>query len=184
MLLAVLCGCVSVKDDTASAGSTGAPTSVAPDQGLLILVINSSTGFQRLKFKRRGDVFETVAAMDIAPGRSMRFISIPPGNYYWDRMEFQTIGRYVHFVDFDNGDKNLTFSVKAGTVSYAGDLYIQGESDGYDVQLLNHSAMLLGDLSLEQRSLIDKYGLAFTGKDADKFLDYYKSLPAQSGAAK
>jgi hypothetical protein len=122
--------------------------------------------------------------MDIAPGRSIRFINIPPGNYYWDRMEFQTIGRYVHFVDFDHGDKNLTFSVKAGTVSYAGDLYIQYEGDGYDVQLLNHSAMLLGDLSLEQKNLIDKYGFAFTGKGSDKFFDYYKSLSSQPEATK
>jgi hypothetical protein len=181
MLLTALGGCVSVKDNSVS---LAAPTSVSPDQGLLILVINSSTGFQRLKFKRPGDVFETVAAMDIPPGRSIRLISIPPGNYYWDRMEFQTVGRYVHFVDFGDGDKNLAFTVKAGTVSYAGDLYIEWEDNGYGVHLLNHTAMLLGDLSLEQKGLIDKYGLSFTGKGSDRFFDYYQSLPAQAQVTK
>lgn len=170
--LATLLGCVSVNDDTAVL-----PDSIGPNQGMLVLVIDSSTFFQRLKFKRPGDVFSTVATMNVPAGRTVRFISIKPGTYYWDRFEYPTVFNYASYVDFTGGRSELTFTVKPGTVSYAGDLYIRYEDGGYDVRMLDHSAMLLGDLNEQQQELISKYGIAYTGKGSDRFYSYYFSLP-------
>lgn len=178
VVLAVASACVSVQDETSVT-----PDSIGPEQGVLVLVIDSSTSFQRLKFKRSGDVFETVATMDVPSGRTVRFISIAPGTYYWDRFEFATMFNYASYVDFKNGKTQLVFTVKPGTISYPGDLYIQEHSDGYEVRLLDHSAMLLSDLNEQQRELINKYGISYTGKGRDQFYSYYFSLkqPAPTG---
>jgi hypothetical protein len=175
MALAVTTACVSVQEEPAAI-----PDTIGPDQGMLVLVIDTSTSFQRLKFKKPGDVFATVATMNVPQGRSVRFISIPPGTYYWDRFEYATLGNYARYVDFTHGETQLAFRVKAGTISYPGDLYIQGHSDGYEVRLLDHSAMLLGDLNEQEKELMRKYGISYTGKGRDRFFVYYFSLKSHA----
>jgi len=178
VVLAVVSACVSVQDETSVT-----PDSIGPKQGMLVLVIDTNTSFQRLKFKRPGDVFSTVATMNVLQGRTVRFISIPPGTYYWDRFEFATLINYATYVNFTNGKSQLAFTVKPGTISYPGDLYIQSHEDGYDVRLLDHAAMLLSDLNGQQRELIRKYGISYTGNGRDRFYSYYYSLkqPAPTG---
>ncbi len=178
VVLTVLTACMSVQNEPAAI-----PDTISPDQGMLVLVIDTSTSFQRLKFKKPGSVFATVAAMNIPQGRSVRFISIAPGTYYWDRFEYATVGNYASYVDFIHAETRLKFTVKPGTVSYPGDLYIKDEGDGYEIRLLDHSAMLLGDLNDQQNNLIRKYGISYTGKGRDQFFSYYFSLkaPASSG---
>ena len=172
VVLAVVSACVSVRDESAVV-----PDFIGPDKGMLALVIDTSTSFQRLKFKRPGDVFATVAAMNVPQGRTVRFISIAPGTYYWDRFEYATVNNYASYVDFTHGKTQLVFTVKPGTISYPGDLYIRDQGDGYEVRMLNHSAMLLSDLGEQQQELIKKYGISYTGKGRDRFYSYYFSLP-------
>ncbi|MDE2236172.1 MAG: hypothetical protein KGK44_11600 [Gammaproteobacteria bacterium] len=126
---------------------------------------------------------EINTTMNVPQGRSVRFISVSPGTYYWDRFEYATVGNYASYVDFTHGESQLSFTVKPGTVSYAGDLYIQDHSQGYDVRLLDHSAMLLGDLNEQEKQLIRKYGISYTGRGRDQFFSYYFSLkpPVTSG---
>lgn len=180
LVLTLLAGCSLAHE------STVLPDKLDPDQGMLVLVIDSNVPFQRLKFQRAGDVFETVGAMDIGTGRTIRFIQMPPGNYYWSRIEFATDFNYAQFVDFTHGSTDLAFTIRPGTVSYAGDLLIRGNvtggwsilSQNYHVRLLNHSAMLLNDIDVAQRTFITKHGIAYTGKGVDRFFDYYDSLSA------
>jgi hypothetical protein len=179
VVLVVASGCVSVQDETSVT-----PDSIRPDQGMLVLVIDTSTSFQRLKFKRPGDVFATVAAMNVPQGRTVRFISIAPGSYYWDRFEFATINNYASYVDFTNGKTQLAFTVKPGTISYPGDLYIQEHSGSFEVRLLDHSAMLLSDLNEQQKDLVTKYGISYTGKGRDQFYTYYFSLEPSASSGK
>lgn len=178
ILITLLSGCVSVKDD-----ASRPPETLVPGQGMVVLVIDSDVSFQRLKFKRPGDVFETVAAMDVPSGRSVRFISLPPGSYYWDRIEFETSYNFSHYVDFNDGSENLTFTVQAGKISYPGDLLIHRASSGnYAVKELDHAAMVLSDINEQEKDLIAKYGIAYTGKGRDKFYEYYDSLSVPPAA--
>jgi hypothetical protein len=172
LIVISLSGCVSVKDDASLP-----PETITADQGMVALVIDSNVSFQRLKFKRPGDVFETVAAMNVPSGRSVRFISLPPGSYYWDRLEFETSYNFSHYVDFKDGAENLKFTVQAGKISYPGDVLIRRTNSGnYEVKELDHAAMLLSDINEQEKDLIARYGVVYTGKGRDKFYEYYNSL--------
>lgn len=186
-VMSLLCSCASVKDVQDFTGT------LAPGDGVLVVVVDTMVPFSDLRLTRPGDAFAAIAARDIPKGRSVRFIEVPAGEYQWAKVDLTNTAYGHYYVPLDKDKKvKYTFTVKPGVINYPGDLSIRIDDDKqafananfyaaineYYIQLIDRNAMLLDDLTPDQAKMVQHLGLQYTGPGADTFADYYKSMVA------
>lgn len=153
-----------------------------PGDGVLVIAVNSDIWFQDLRLIRpNDDTFAAIAARNIGEGKSLRFVELPAGDYQWVKIDISDNG-YVHrYVTLDDNKKQrFTFTVKPGVINYPGDFVVATSSNAfrtsYYIQLIDRSAMLLDDLTPDQKAMLDNLGWIYTGPGSDNFPAYLKFL--------
>lgn len=183
LLLSALClsGCASVQDIQDYTGT------IAPGDGVLVIVINSDISFQDLRLTRPHDAFSAIAARSVPSGRTVRFVEMPAGEYQWVRVDVSDNGYMRYWIPLDKDkEQRYYFTIKPGVINYPGDFEVGTDSrsfdDSYFIQLIDRSAMLLEELHPEQRRMLDTTGWIYTGPGSDEFPGYFQSLViAQKG---
>ena len=186
-------GLVVVSLALAGCGSTrpipvvfpGLPLSLAEDQGLLIVQIDTNSSIQRIS------AGASVVSENLPKGRHIWIASLPSGRYAWSevRIEFQGIRQIYRPGQFKRlNEHEFEFDVVAGQINYPGELMIRTDPGSYhfdvyrgragyfwdiSIRNRNHSAMAIRSLMKSHAMLLDEYPVRYAGSSGDGFLDFY-----------
>jgi hypothetical protein len=148
------------------------PAELAPNEGLLILHIDTEIPLTRLILSRR------IIARSLAKGRHVWIARALEGSYSWEAIEIENeYGRRLKYTL--DPDEELTFEVEAGKINYPGELSIRSGSqfargnEELIVRNRNHSAMAVRELEGSYDSILRSLPLHYAGSSGDGFLEYY-----------
>ncbi len=147
----------------------GERVALAANEGLLLIAIDSDGSLARAELRdsglRRSQVFE-----EPATGRSHRLFAATAGDYRWREAQLHDEPR----IALD--PKQFDFSVKAGVVTYAGDLVVRRDrSDPERVVLANHGLGALDWLAAEHPLVSRGVDFVYAGSAPDPFVPLYRS---------
>jgi hypothetical protein len=157
------------------------PIELAPNEGLLIVHIDTEVALERLVLNNRS------VARSLAEGRHVWMVRVPVGSYSWKRIE---IGRQLRYREKYRlePDEEMSFEVEAGKINYPGELVVRWSplSSWLNAILIvrnrNHSAMAVRDLRGSHDALLSSLPLHYAGSSGDGFLEYYMKKRYQSTA--
>jgi dipeptidyl aminopeptidase/acylaminoacyl peptidase len=96
--------------------AVGEALTLAPDQALLAVAIDTSTALERMVLRGESALHGELVLDDLQAGRRIELYLVRAGRYRWDRVET------TDAVSFDTGrDPEYSFEVRAGAVNYPGD---------------------------------------------------------------
>jgi len=148
------------------------PAELAPNEGLLILHIDTEIPLKRLILSGR------TITRSLAKGRHVWIARAPEGIYRWEMIEIEN-ERHRRLKYELEPDEELTFEVEAGKINYPGELSIRPGSQSWwgnrtlIVRNRNHSAMAVRELKDSYESILRSLPLHYAGSSGDGFLEYY-----------
>lgn len=167
--LAALVGCASARIAPIDASQ---PIALAPDEGLLILQIDTEVALHDLILSRRS------IARSLGKGQHIWLVRVRAGSYRWQQIEIGDNPRYRRIYEIDSDDE-MRFDVQAGVLNYPGELVIRegpSSSWGYPTLIVrnrNHAAMAVRALQKRDPRILEARTLRYAGSSKDAFLDYY-----------
>ena len=161
------------------------PLSLAENEGLLIVQIDTNSNVQRISAGAR------VISENLPKGQHIWIASLPAGRYAWSEVRIEFVGlrnsyRPGQFKGLN--EHEFEFDVVAGQINYPGELVIRTDPDSYHFEVYrgrsgyywdisirnrNHSAMAIRSLLKSHSTLLDGYAVRYAGSSGDGFLDYY-----------
>lgn len=161
----------------------GVTLELAPDEGLLVVAVDTRQPLYGLRLGREGRVLGSAFLRRLPEGRSHRLFKAKAGDYQW--MEVQPFGGWRFRL---RDDAEFRFSITAGTVNYPGDLLFEASSL-WRAQLrpANRGMAALDWLRLTHPELLDKHGFRYAGTYPDPFPAHFlaalKTAPSASDAS-
>jgi hypothetical protein len=174
-------------------------TPLKPDEGILVLRVDTEFAFKSLRLKRPSQPIGDLFAEDAPAGLSVYMAVVPAGHYQWTQILLGTMDFQRSWVDMYNTKHRFEFDVQPGKVNYPGDFVIRTNLGDtltqalkeldlpYAVMLLHviyhgdltdRLAMLMTTLTPEQRQALDRIGFAYIGPGEDSFPAYYQKIVA------
>ncbi|WP_157475128.1 prolyl oligopeptidase family serine peptidase [Lysobacter sp. Root494] len=145
---------------------------LAPDEGLVVLSVDTSAPVNTVHIGRVGGGTETVLNyLDV--GRNPHLFVARAGEYEWSQMKLTTSRMYSRF---KIGKPEFRFTVVPGKIVYPGDLVLRPESltSAY-IQIHNRSLPIMDWLEEKHASLYRKHPFEYTGYYPDPFPAYYRT---------
>jgi dipeptidyl aminopeptidase/acylaminoacyl peptidase len=148
---------------------------VPAGSGLLLVAVDTDIPLQALRIKRNGALFDAQSLKDIAKGRTTRLYVAPAGRYRWDAV--RESGRRFELGD----DEEYSFEVRAGTLSYPGDLVFR-DVDQFNafVHVANRGLLAMDWMDHAHPELSRRHVLTYMGHYPDPFPMFYRE---QGGTA-
>lgn len=167
--LIALVGCASSRIPPIDARR---PIELAPDEGLLIIQIDTDVALSDLILNHRW------VARSLGKGRHIWLTRVREGSYRWQEIETGDHVRYRRTYELDSDDE-MRFYVQAGKINYPGELVVRAGpqsrwgDDTLIVRNRNHSAMAVRALQKRYPRILQSRSLHYAGAGHDTFLDYY-----------
>lgn len=142
-----------------------------PDEGLLVVAVDSDTEVKWLSVKSQARVFTGGKLADIGVGYTVALYVLPAGQYRWDRL---SLG-WLYWSMRENTEAR--FEVKPGRITYAGDLIYR---DFGRIRIANRGLRVLDWLEEKHPALLRKHDFEYVGYYPDPFPAYYRGLLADA----
>lgn len=156
----------------------GETPALKPDEGLLLVAVDSSVDLNSVRVKKEGRLFSSGVLSNIKAGRSARLYVVPAGTYEWEQVRAFGAVRY----DLKN-DPEYRFEVQPGHITYGGDLVFRPESYlRAQVQVSNRGLRAMDWLEAEHPALIKQYAFTYSGHYPDPFPAFYAQERAGAAA--
>jgi pimeloyl-ACP methyl ester carboxylesterase len=153
----------------------GKDAKLAPDEGLVVLSVDTSAAVNTVHIGRVGGGTETVLNY-LAVGRNPHLFAAKAGEYEWSQMKLTTWRMYSRF---KIGKPEFRFTVVPGKIVYPGDLVLRPESlSSAYIQIHNRSLPIMDWLDAEHSALYQKLPFEYTGYYPDPFPAYYRTAVA------
>lgn len=157
----------------------GETVRLKPDEGLLVVAVDSDSELTRIRFQRIGSSWSGATFRSIKTGRTTRLYAVPAGRYRWTKVtQFENV-YYISAIDLTN-DPEFEFEVKPGRINYAGDLVYR--STGFlsaDMRLSNRALPVIDWLETQHAEVFAAWPFGYTGHYPDPFPEFYASLRTQ-----
>jgi pimeloyl-ACP methyl ester carboxylesterase len=160
----------------------GDKVELGPDEGLLLITVDSTHELTSIRIERDGAVFGHGMLKGVGIGRTTQLFVAQAGRYRWKTATRGELG-------WDLGDdKEYEFEVKPGVANYPGDLifrYVGAYRVTMDIA--NRGLLAMDWLQKEHPALWRTYGMAFTGHYPDPFpamyhADHPDAMPEDASA--
>lgn len=148
------------------------------DEGLVLIAIDSSIALEGVHVRKDGgSVFGAGVLSRLPEGRTLRLYKAPAGRYEWNRIS--TFSGYYSVGD----DGEYDFEVKAGRISYAGDLVFRPDSFyRATIHVANRGLAALDWLQAQHAALLAAVPFEYVGTYPDPFPAFYRERRDQAGA--
>jgi dipeptidyl aminopeptidase/acylaminoacyl peptidase len=155
----------------------GEDPKLAPDEGLVVLSVDTSAPVNTVHVARVGGGTETVLNY-LNVGRNPDLFAAKAGEYEWSQMKLTTWRMYSRF---KIGKPEFRFTVVPGKIVYPGDLVLRPESLSYAyIQIHNRTLPIMDWLEEKHPALYGKFSFEYTGYYPDPFPAYYRAALAAS----
>lgn len=157
----------------------GQPVTLAPGEGLLLLVFDSFTNVEKVGIVREGGSGSYILPAPPA-GRSTVLLIAPEGSYTWSELHL-----FSTYYALKKSGK-FRFKVKAGALNYPGDLIFKLGLAGHPaIHRANRSLQLMDWVAKNHPEIDKQYVLQYSGEYPDPFPAFYRSeigtgLPPES----
>ena len=156
----------------------GKASTLKPDEGLLVVSVDTSSWINSVRFRRAGTSFSSGVLSSLAPGRTIQMYAVPAGTYYWSLVTLADT--YTWRTYFELGDDpEYRFDVKAGQITYAGDLILRPTSwTSAAIHIANRSLPVIDWLQDKHPKLYADYPFGYSGYYPDPFPEFYRKVHA------
>lgn len=166
--LACLSGCMTV-----STVEPFDPVALGPNEGILVVQVDTDVPIDRLALNGRGIDFA------FTPGRHVRLLKVSAGECRFTHLT-QGLAHWHLWGDVDLPK----FRVVAGTINYPGVLYVRKVSFGYlYIRQFSRAGQVLRALEARYPRWLERYDVVEARDLRDDFLSAYQSLPDAARAA-
>jgi hypothetical protein len=172
LVLLTTLGCTTAKRITADG-----TLDLTPDQGILVVHIDSDFPIQKLKFNH-----SIKAATDLSAGTHLALFRVPAGRYRWTTIEIPAFHPGYFYRFRMRRDSEWKFEVKPGHITYPGQLVVKGSnqvlfgSGNLEAWTANRAAMALVELRANFPNLLAQHPMANGRAERDDFLDHYQQF--------
>lgn len=149
----------------------GQDLTLAADEALVLMAVDTDTALRKVAIKRDGRLFGSGSMRHPPAGQSYELYVTPAGRYGWSEV------RAPWFRWRLDDDEDFVFEAKAGTVTYPGDLVVRTDTLFGSVESANRSLPAMDWLEQAHPGLARRYPLTFTGRYPDPFPAFHRSLP-------
>lgn len=161
----------------------GKQVSLAPDEGLLVVSVDSDSELARLRFDRIGTNRDSGTFRSLKKGVTTRLFAVPAGRYRWTKVTQVDSWSFTAAIDMTRS-REFEFEVKPGRINYAGDLVYR--NTGFfsaHVRLANRTLPVLDWIGGQHPALADAWPFEYTGHYPDPFPAFYASVRAEHAGA-
>jgi len=152
---------------------------LAPDEGLVLMAVDTSFELERVALNKDGKVFGEGTMSQLKPGRTFQLYVAPVGDYAWKRITLLTnyYGRWS--VSLQDSDE-FRFHVEPGRITYPGDLLVRSAGGtSTNVDMVNRSLAALDWLQSQHTQLQKQVPMQYVGHYPDPFPDFYRQVQAR-----
>lgn len=137
-----------------------------PNDGYLMLSVDTSVDLSRITID--GEKTIVLTRSDLRAGSNHILITLPAGNYYFDKIRFY-IGLREAYVELERG--MWDFQAKPGMISYVGKLKVKSSRWGRNTQyiLINNSSQALEYLEQNFANILKSRTIDYQGPGDDNF---------------
>lgn len=162
----------------------GDPVALRPDEGLLVLSIDTDINIDRVQFRDVARRFTSGTSINRPrKGQTFRLFRVRAGEYQWSRATLLDLYSYRSWVDF-TGNAEFRFKVEAGRINYPGDLILRTNEVGrVGTHLANRSLPVLDWLRGAHPQAWASLPFAYAGEYPDPFPEAYRKATASLAAA-
>jgi len=151
------------------------PVELSPDEGLLIIQIDTDAPLSNLFLNSRSVV------RSLKPGRHIWITRVKAGAYRWSRVDFPApgpigSGQIIVIEPLQirlDPEDDLMFNVKPGVINYPGEVVIRAGrflytfSAPWSLESRNHSARAIRQLKPSYESILQSFPLEYVGNEED-----------------
>lgn len=150
---------------------------LSADEGLVALVIDTTSTLRDVRFRKDGKLFEAATIKNVNPGATPLLYIVPAGTYEWSRAT-TFFNLWYEFKD----SPETKFKVEPGVLNYPGDMLMRGAyTSSATFQFSNRSLQLLDWLEEFHPDVVAKYGFQYQGHYPDPFPQFYREAKAAVG---
>jgi len=142
--------------------------------GLLVVAIDSSAPLDSVKFRKVGTLFTAGILNGLAKGRTQQLYVVPGGKYRWGDITVLATSSWRFFLQLRDDDPQFDFEVKAGQITYAGDLVLRGRQ----VAVSNRALPVIDWLRAQHSALYAAHSFSYAGNYPDPFPEFYRAALA------
>ncbi|QNP40524.1 alpha/beta hydrolase family protein [Lysobacter solisilvae (ex Woo and Kim 2022)] len=155
----------------------GEAPKLAPDEGLVVISVDTSTPIATVHVGRVGGGTATVLNY-LKIGRNPALFAAKAGEYEWAQMKLTNGFMYSRF---RIGKPEFRFTVTAGKIVYPGDLVLRPSSltNAY-IQVHNRTLPIMDWLQAEHAALYAQLPFEYTGYYPDPFPAHYRAAVAKN----
>ncbi|GAB3092891.1 hypothetical protein GCM10027159_07960 [Lysobacter terrae] len=180
-VFALLFALTSLQAGAVSKVDPGEEPRLAPDEGLLVVSVDSDVGLASMRFRNEGGSWGNGYLRGIKEGRTTQLYRLPAGRYHWTKILIFDTWSWSGSFDLSKNDE-FAFEVKPGQINYAGDVVYRAAGFlSADMRLSNRALPVLDWLQAKHPALTAKLPFAYSGYYPDPFPAFY--LEAKRSAA-
>lgn len=156
----------------------GEAPKLAPDEGLLVLVVDTSAYISSVHVRKAGHGQIEGVLNRMEGGRNLQLYALKAGEYEW--AEVNLYGGDYH-ARYSITDPEYRFKVEAGKLNYGGDLVLR--ATGFlriFMHVSNRSLPVIDWLEAQHPAVYKQHGLSFVGRYPDPFPALYRSARASN----
>lgn len=152
---------------------------LAPDEGLVVVAVDSNVPLHDVRFIKDGKVLGSGVMKHLEAGRSFGLYVASAGVYEWREAELFFGWKYKL-----SDDPEFTFKVEPGKITYAGDLLFRPLAGWRaDVSVSNRGLAAIDWLQTQHPALYARYPLVYSGHYPDPFPAFYRQARASHAGA-
>lgn len=150
---------------------------LAPDEGLVLVAVDTSRELDRVALNKDGKVFGAGVMTQLKPGRSYRLYVAPVGDYAWKKITMMSNSMMSFGFNLEDSDE-YRFHVEAGRITYPGDLlYRPTGLWRADIRMVNRALAAMDWLQAQHPGL-RQLPLVYSGHYPDPFPAFYRQVQA------
>jgi dipeptidyl aminopeptidase/acylaminoacyl peptidase len=152
----------------------GKAIALEANEGLLVVSIDSSTPLRSVRFERVGALFSSSQLSRVEAGLTRQVYAVPAGDYQWSMVTLVDTWTWRSVLELGD-DEEFRFSVRAGQITYAGDLIVRPTSwRSAGVHIANRSLPVIDWLRDAHGALYARYPFEYSGYYPDPFPAFYR----------
>jgi hypothetical protein len=142
--------------------------------GLLVVAVDSSAPLDSVKFRKVGTLFTAGILNGLSKGRTQQLYVVPEGKYRWGDITVLATSSWRFVLQLRDDDPQFDFEVKAGQITYAGDLVLRGAR----VAVSNRALPVIDWLRAQHAALYGARTFSYAGNYPDPFPEFYRKALA------
>lgn len=147
---------------------------LAPDEGLVVVAVDSNVPLHDVRFIKDGKVLGSGVMKHLEAGRSFGLYVASAGVYEWREVELFFGWKYKL-----SDDPEFTFKVEPGKITYPGDLLFRPSAAWTaNVSVSNRGLAAIDWLQAQHPTLYARYPLVYSGHYPDPFPAFYRQARA------